>query len=114
MTADYVFHVQYTDVTTGNQVTKILPELDAARNLARTLAKATGRRAIVTRRHRDRLWNVRIVDTQTGEVWQVLRDLEKHEAVRHLRNWRERKTECVMVVWPQWLPQGTITLERAS
>lgn len=62
-------------------------------------------------------WDVFIIDTQTGEVWQVWTGLTKAEVLSRWKLWKERKTQCVLVAWPQWLPHATITMtdrERAT
>lgn len=84
----------------------------------RELAIASGRRAVITRvRVRNSeplLWTVHIADTQTNEVYEVWTRLTKREVLSRWRLWSERKTECVLIAWPQWLPQPTITFDRAG
>ncbi|MCC7334399.1 MAG: hypothetical protein IT422_04865 [Pirellulaceae bacterium] len=107
--ATYVFTLDYIDSITGQPASAEVTDHATARQLARALALASGRRAIITRQ-RVQLWNIRIVDTQTGEVWQAWTGLTKPDVLARWKRWRERKTECVLVAWPQWLPQATITM----
>lgn len=107
--ATYVFTLDYIDSITGQAVSAEVADHATARQLARTLALASGRRAIITRQRR-LLWDVYLVDTQTGEIWQAWAGLTKPDVLAHWRKWSERKTQCVLVAWPRWLPQATITM----
>ncbi len=51
------------------------------------------------------LWNVNVIDTTNGEAWQLWANLTKREVLSRLRLWDEHKTECVLVPYPQWLPE---------
>lgn len=51
-----------------------------------------------------KLWSVYLADTQTGEFYCVWTELTKSEVLLRWKKWRERKTQCVMVAWPGWLP----------
>lgn len=108
MSNSIAFRLDYTDAATGESVSVTVDRFDVARRLAPELARASGRRAIVTRiRTTDRprpLWTVHLVDTETGEVRVLWDRLTKAEVLARWKLWREQWTQCVLLAWPDGMP----------
>ena len=114
MPAKTVYRLDYTDAATGRTETQIVGQWEIARELAVRLARASGRRAIVTRIRatggQPRLWTVHLVDADTGEIRLLWDRLTKAEVLARWRRWRERRTRCVLLAWPDGMrrrPWGT-------
>jgi hypothetical protein len=107
---EVVFELEYIDRLTGVPMCKEVSGLGLAQKLAKELAIASGRRAIIRRKRTAGLWTVHIADTKSGEVTVLWKGLTKREAMLRWKLWKERRTECVLVAWPEWLPQPSIGL----
>lgn len=108
------YQLEYIDAATGQPVRKTISHLHVAQSLAKQLAQASGRRAVITRVRRaptqPLLWTVHLAHAQTREVVMLWEGLTKAEVLSRWKLWRERKTHCVLVAWPQWLPPATISI----
>ena len=49
-------------------------------------------------------WNCILHNCETGDCKVVCRGLTKYEALLRVRYWKVRKTNCVLVPWPEWIP----------
>lgn len=96
-----VFEIEYVDRQSGEVVTKTVTELKLAQSIARELAMANGRRAIIRRRSTDR-WAVVYVDLVDGRVVRLEGSLSKHEAVLTWKRWDARTEQSALVLWPAW------------
>lgn len=115
---DCVFELEYTHRRTGARVVREVAEFGLARRLAKELAKASGRRAIIRRKkarvRRSNRWTVQVACGESGEVYQIWRGLTKFEALTRLRVWEERKHNAVLVAWPEWMPLRLEVTEVAA
>ena len=107
------FEIEYTDRKSGVLVVMEVSGADAARQLARELAMASGKRAIV-RRSPNRQWRVFVADVETGEVTPLDQKLTTREAAIMFKNSNRRAQELGMVClyWPHWAPVINIQLSH--
>ena len=110
--AEIGFELEYTDRVSGETVCVEVLGFQRVRSLAKELAKASGRRAIV-RRKKLWLWSVHIANFETGESEVLWKGLTKHEALLRWRLWRERRTDCVLLPWPEWVAPLRLVVELA-
>lgn len=73
----------------------------AARELARERARASGRKTIVQRKIQSG-WRVLIIDASTGDVLSIESGLTKRQAGLVWRRWRARANQAVCVPLPEW------------
>lgn len=113
---DVIFEVEYIDRATGEVVRTRVREHGLARRMARELAKASGRRAIIRRvcPESSALWSVHLADARTGDIECVWNGLTKREVLLRWKLWSERQTQCVLVAWPEWMPALGMSLEAAA
>lgn len=96
-----VFEIEYVDRTSGEVVTKTVPEWKLAQSLARELAMANGRRAIIRRKEVDR-WLVIYVDLVDNRFVKIDGALSKREAVLTWKRWDARTSDAALLLWPAW------------
>lgn len=96
----YDFELTYTDQN-GQMKRKIVSGFDTAKALAKELAMASCRRAVI-RRCPPSNWRVYCVH-RDGTVDAAWNNLTKREVLDRWKLWRERKTGCVLVAWPDWI-----------
>lgn len=49
-------------------------------------------------------WSVYLVDLEAEEMRAIRSGLSKREAVLLVQYFRVRKTGCVLIPWPEWVP----------
>lgn len=110
------FELTYTDSATGMLVKTEVSGLGLAKQLAKKLAKASGRRAVICRKYPVPvlLWSVHLADVETGKVECVWTGLTKREVLLRWRLWKEGRTNCVLVAWPEWMPRLSMSLDAAA
>lgn len=96
-----VFGLRYTD-REGQLVEKVVEDWELAKQLARELAQASGRRAVIFRRPAY-AWDVYVID-QEGARELAWSGLTKREVIERWKRWRPRRTGCVLVAYPDWWP----------
>ena len=117
---EVLFELEYTDRTSGERVLKRIADFRLARELAKELAQASGRRAIIHRRRVRRptrvtyTWSVTLVNAETGSIRKVWRGLSKREVLLRWARWRERKTHSTLVAWPEWMPPLKVELQKTA
>lgn len=75
-----VFEIEYVDIGSGEVVTKTVAEMRFAQELAKELAMATGRRAIIRRKEPDR-WSVIYVDLVDRRIVKLDCSLSKRHSL---------------------------------
>jgi hypothetical protein len=112
------FRLDYTDAQTGQSVSRTIEKLHLAQQLAKELAQASGRRAVITRVRisptKPLLWSVRVADLQTSEILDLWEGLSKREVLARWKLWKEHQTQAVLIAWPESFPQPKVTLDRAG
>ena len=111
---EVVFELEYTCTNTGERVSREVSSFGTARKLAKELARATGRRAIIKRRSKPKSWMIYTADMQTGRVKVAMQSLTKDFAIMLVRQWNELQTDCVLIAWPEWMPDFTIEINRSA
>lgn len=101
--SDAAFELEYVDRVTGETVYVEVFGFQRVRELAKELAKASGRRTMI-RRKKAWHWSLHLANLETGEFSRIRRGLTKREALLRLRYWKVRKTNCVVIAWPEWVP----------
>lgn len=110
---EVIFELEYTCAVTGERVSREVNGFGLAKQLAKDLARASGRRAIIKRRN-SRKWSLYSADIQTGRVLNVMGGLEKEFALAVIRKWNAARMQCVLVALPEWMPQLRIEVELAA
>ena len=113
----YIFELEYTDHESGELVYRDVAELGIAQQLAKELAKASGRRAVIRRKRNPQstfLWSVHLADAQTGELECVWSGLTKREVLMRWRLWKEQQTDCALIAWPEWMPPLQMSLPSVA
>jgi glucose-6-phosphate isomerase len=98
---DDEFELEYTCAVTGEKVSRIVKGFERARSIARELAMASNRRAVVRRK---RIWRMLLVDIETASVYEVDRDLDTDTAAAWWQGWDGESTRAVALPWPACLP----------
>jgi hypothetical protein len=98
---DVVFELVYTCAVTGEQVQRDVTGFTRAREVAKELAKASGRRAIIRRK---RIWRMMLVDLQTQTYYPVEDNLGTSEAAQWWSSWEAEAKQAVALPWPAGLP----------
>lgn len=96
-----VFEIEYIDRLSGEVVTKTVPEMRLAMDLARELAMATGRRAIIRKKEADR-WSVIYVDLIDRRIIKLDGSVSKREAMLTWKRWNPRSQSAALLLWPEW------------
>lgn len=105
----YVFELEYIDCQTGETAFKRIEGIDLARQTAKALAMASGRRAIVRRSpplQLSKRWTVYVVDCEQGTVDLAWSCLSKREVRLRCQLWNSRRTNCALVAFPEWMAVG--------
>lgn len=97
----HVFELTYTCAVTGETVSRLVSGWERARTLARDLAAASNRRAVITRRD---AWTILLVDTHSTAVVKADRGLTTEAAMEWWSTWDYDRTGAVAVPWPESLP----------
>ena len=100
------FEILYR-TTNGTIAIKEVSEFQAARELAKTLAQATGRRTVIRRKPQPG-WKIILVDLQTGENLETASQLTKRQAGLIWAKWKGRNLQAVCVPWPEWAEEPQI------
>lgn len=93
-----MFEIEFTD-SKGFTHRKIVPNHRIARELAKSVAVAAGRRAIV--RKRKEKWTMLLVDEETRSIVQVCKGYNKKEVIEFWENWDVTKTSAIPIPWPE-------------
>lgn len=104
-----VYEVAYTSAEGEYRCVEV-DSLDLARSLARELTHATGHRAIIFKRRRE--WKVYLADLVEGTCEVLWSGMTKQEVMMRMRLWKERKTECVLLAWPDWAKIAATVTEK--
>lgn len=99
--SELVFEIEYVDRATGEIVTRTVGEMRLAQKLARELAVAHGRRAVIRRKAAGRTWTVLAVVPETEDVFVVERGISKRAASLAWRRWRFDREGAVLLLWPE-------------
>lgn len=98
-----VFELEYCDRATGDRVYKEVGGMKAAQQLARELAKASGRRAVIRQKRvvkQVETWSVHVADPTAGSIQLLWSGLTRVEVARRWLVWNARHTGCVLLAWP--------------
>lgn len=98
---DDVFELEYTCAVTGEKVSRQVKGFERARAIAKELAKASNRRAVI---RRQRIWRMLLVDLQTESFYEVDRDLCTEDAATWWQEWNGESKRAVALPWPSCLP----------
>lgn len=98
---EVVFELLYTCAVTGEQVQREVSGFERARKLAKELAKASCRRAIIRRK---RIWRMLLVDLQTQTYYPVEESLGTSDAAHWWQSWDSEGKRAVALPWPESLP----------
>lgn len=93
-----MFEIEFVDVK-GNTRRKIVPNHRIAREVARSLAVAVGRRAII--RRRQTRYDMLLIDLETRSIVQVGNGWDEDRAFKFWKDWNFRSQKCVAVPWPE-------------
>lgn len=101
MAGEFVFEIEYVDRASGNAVTRTVSEMRLAQKLARELAIAHGKRAMIRRVSAGETWSlILVVPDADGQSAIVRRRLTKREAIVLWRHWNYKRKGAVMLLWP--------------
>lgn len=104
-----MFEIEFTD-RDGSIIRRRVSSHAIARQLARDLAIAHGRRAIVrtvgqfAQPVSKPAWNIMIINAETGELSEGREGLTTREAWQYWRNWPIEDTGGIVVLWPESIP----------
>lgn len=111
---EVMFELEYTCAVTGERVIRDVSSFDTACQIAKVLAKASGRRTMIRRKPKaDRMWTVFMADVQTGTVDVAKDQMSKRRAMMLVRAWKAREKECVLFAWPDWAPRFRMEIVRS-
>jgi hypothetical protein len=96
----------YTCSVTGERVERTVQGWERARSIARELARASGRRAVI--RPRQRSWRMLGVDLQAKRVYELDRGLSDRQVVLWWQQWQPDTTQVVVLPWPSDVPSPEI------
>ena len=101
-----MFEIEFVDVRSGHTVRRKVPSHQLARQLAKDLALATGRRAIVRKAETSipQKWRMVIVDMEMQNYVDGRGNLTAGQAWSYFRNWDHVSLNAVALPWPQNLP----------
>lgn len=101
--SEFVFEIEYTDQRSGEKRLQTVEHYELARRVAKCLAMASGKRAII-RRKRTGLdpadWSVYLVDLQNGSVDLAWEGITKRQVLSRWHRWDERRARAVLIAWP--------------
>lgn len=95
-----IYEIEHID-SLGNHHFQDVEGHAVARQIARRLAMATGRRVIM-RKAPPRQWRLLVADLETGELSESPHRLSKREAIELWRDWQAKQEGAVLVFWPAW------------
>lgn len=95
-----MFEIEFVDLK-GNTRRKIVPNHRIAREVARSLAIAIGRRAII--RKRNTKWTFLLIDLETRAIVQVGKGYSKEDANEFWNDWDYIGNNSVAIAWPEEL-----------
>lgn len=93
-----MFEIEFVDLK-GNTRRKIVPNHRIAREVARSLAIAIGRRAIV--RKRETRWNMLVIDLDNHSIVQVGKGYDTERAIRFWSEWDFEAKRAIALAWPE-------------
>lgn len=96
---ELIFEVEYCDRETGERKTKEVGEHGLARQLAKDLAKASGRRAVIRQRRlvvvEEETWAVQLANTRSNTVELVWTGLSRKEVLLRCISWTDDQSYLV-------------------
>ena len=95
---ELVFVIEYCDRETGERKTKEVGEHGLARQLAKDLAKASGRRAVIRSRRvvvKEETWAVQLANTRSNTVELVWTGLSRKEVLLRCISWADDQSYLV-------------------
>lgn len=93
-----MFEIEFTD-SKGFTHRKIVPNHRIARELAKSVAVAAGRRAIV--RKRNTRWNILLIDLDNRSIVHVGKGYDTDRAMRFWCRWNHEEKRAIAVAWPE-------------
>jgi hypothetical protein len=99
-----MFEIQFIERETGATIRKQVPSHQIARQLARDLAVASGRRAIVRRCGEWSQARLVVMDMDRAVAVAVADKLERSQADRIVRDWDVGRDNSVAIAWPVGVP----------
>lgn len=56
-------------------------------------------------------WSIYTADLRTGRVQVAMESLSKKYAMLLVGRWQARRTDCVLIAWPDWAPEFDVTVK---
>jgi hypothetical protein len=99
-----MFEIQFIERETGATIRKQVPSHQIARQLARDLAVASGRRAIVRKCGAWSRARIVVLNLDQPVAIAVKAELERSQADRIVRDWDRERANSVAIAWPVGVP----------